>query len=457
MAGLLPKKSHLRSFLKCSDSFLFQYETPRLVTVRSARIGIIYRVVQACIISYLIGYVFVYTKSYQEFDLAESSVVSKIKGLMYARGLEGRKEIWDSIDFVVPAQESDAFFIATSMVLTVNQSQEACPEDPNVSRKGVWCETDADCTPGQPTPGGNGRKTGRCVNWDKEIKTCEVNAWCPTETDKTPKKPILHGLDSVTVLVKNHIAFPKFGIKRRNILDSINQTYLQSCRYNRDTDPLCPIFNVKDMIMYADEDVQEISTRGGILGFTISWNCNFDFDQEQCIPVYSFRRLDDKNAKIAKGWNFRTAHYYYDYNGTTRRDLVKLWGIRFVFNVNGRAGKFSPVNFLLNLGSGIGLLGIASVVCEFVLLNCVRSNDDLLEQKFTNLEQIKTVRRQSAVNLSSLNLRQLDGSNNASSARLDRLVDRDYLSVTSNHIYANTDYSATLPRRHPPIANADEI
>lgn len=51
-------------------------------------------------------YVYIYTKSYQEFDHAESSVVTKIKGLMYARGPEGRTDIWDSIDFVVPAQVS---------------------------------------------------------------------------------------------------------------------------------------------------------------------------------------------------------------------------------------------------------------------------------------------------------------------------------------------------------------
>lgn len=37
--------------------FWCRYETPRVVTVRSCKIGVIYRIVQLCIISYVIGYV----------------------------------------------------------------------------------------------------------------------------------------------------------------------------------------------------------------------------------------------------------------------------------------------------------------------------------------------------------------------------------------------------------------
>lgn len=51
-------------------------------------------------------YVFLYSKGYQEFEMAESSVVTKTKGLMYYTDLLGRKEIWDHLDFVVPSQAS---------------------------------------------------------------------------------------------------------------------------------------------------------------------------------------------------------------------------------------------------------------------------------------------------------------------------------------------------------------
>ena len=44
------------------------------------------------------------------------------------------------------------------------------------------------------------------------------------------------------------------------------------------------------------------------------------------------------------------------------RDLIKAVGIRFVLKVTGRAGKFSVVPLLLNLGSGVGLLAIVSTL-----------------------------------------------------------------------------------------------
>ena len=46
--------------------------------------------------------------------------------------------------------------------------------------------------------------------------------------------------------------------------------------------------------------------------------------------------------------------------GKPKRDLIKFWGVRFVFLVNGQAGKFCLVNFFMHIGSSIGLFGIVS-------------------------------------------------------------------------------------------------
>ena len=40
--------------------------------------------------------------------------------------------VWDVADYVVPPAENGAFFITTNVVLTPNQTQTACPEDPSV-------------------------------------------------------------------------------------------------------------------------------------------------------------------------------------------------------------------------------------------------------------------------------------------------------------------------------------
>ena len=45
--------------------------------------------------------------------------------------------------------------------------------------------------------------------------------------------------------------------------------------------------------------------QGGVIAINIHWDCNLDFDISNCRPKYSFSRLDDPEAKIAKGWNFR--------------------------------------------------------------------------------------------------------------------------------------------------------
>jgi len=45
--------------------------------------------------------------------------------------------------------------------------------------------------------------------------------------------------------------------------------------------------------------------QGGIVAINIHWDCNLDYSSEYCKPQYTFRRLDNRNAHIAKGWNFR--------------------------------------------------------------------------------------------------------------------------------------------------------
>ena len=68
-----------------------------------------------------------------------------------------------------------------------------------------------------------------------------------------------------------------------------------------------------------------------------------------CRPEYSFRRLDNPKSKIAPGWNFRHADYFSNNN----RTLFKSYGILFVVDVQGQAGKFNLIPFFLNVGAGL--------------------------------------------------------------------------------------------------------
>ncbi|PIO41052.1 hypothetical protein AB205_0158850 [Aquarana catesbeiana] len=51
------------------------------------------------------------------------------------------------------------------------------------------------------------------------------------------------------------------------------------------------------------------------------------------------------------------AKYYRDVNETDYRTLIKAYGIRFDIMVNGKAGKFNIIPTIINIGSGLALMG----------------------------------------------------------------------------------------------------
>lgn len=50
-----------------------------------------------------------------------------------------------------------------------------------------------------------------------------------------------------------------------------------------------------------------------------------------------------------------------NYHEENRRTLVKAYGIRFVVEVRGQGGKFNILPTLLNIGSGLALLGVVTL------------------------------------------------------------------------------------------------
>ena len=90
----------------------------------------------------------------------------------------------------------------------------------------------------------------------------------------------------------------------------------------------------------------------------------------------------DVILKIAPGLNYRRA----DYTGENRRTLYKTYGINFVVNVHGEAGKFSVIPTLLNLGAGLALLSITTVICDIIVLYCHKNRVYYKDKKFLNVD-----------------------------------------------------------------------
>ncbi|XP_035222015.1 P2X purinoceptor 4-like [Stegodyphus dumicola] len=369
---------------------LFEYYTPKIVLIRNIKVGVLYRIVQLAIISYIIGYAIIWNKGYQEFSTIESSVTTKVKGVVLTnfsqrefnpqiQNIDVYRRIWDTADYVVPPSENNAFFVITNIVITSNQTQGKCPEDPEV---GTLCQSDSDCRQGLSFITGNGVQTGKCVKSDinKTLNVCEIFAWCPVERDINPlkgKRALLAASKKFTVLIKNFVDFPKFKIKRRNIPDFKDVDTLKRCIYDPVKNPLCPIFVLEDIV---PGDYNDMAVKGAAIAIIIKWDCNFDFDASKCFPTYIFRRLDEK-FDIAPGLNFRFAHYY----GDSERTLYKAYGIKFLIMAQGRGGKFSIVPLLLNIGSGLGLLAVATILCDIVVLYVLKKKEVYKAIKFESV------------------------------------------------------------------------
>ncbi|XP_037531759.1 P2X purinoceptor 3a [Nematolebias whitei] len=355
----------------CVTGFL-TYETTKSVVVKSWSVGIINRVVQLVIITYFIGYVFLYEKAYQVSDTAiESSVITKVKG--YGK-LNNR--VMDVADYIYPPQGTGMFCILTRVIVTDNQFQGRCAE----SDRKFECETDAHCTPHIGSVISNGIITGLCHKSLNESKgTCEIEGWCPAENDQVKIEPMVE-FKGFTIFIKNSIRFPLFDVTRGNFPPTMN---IKNCS-NSEKDPFCPIFRVADVLKETQQDPTELAMKGGEIGINIQWQCNLDENIENCVPKYSFRRMDapfEKN-KVSTGYNFRYAKYYKTENGTEFRMLQKAYAVRFDVMVTGKAGKFSLVPTVINIVAALTSIGMGTVLCDIILLNCLNGADRYKAKKF---------------------------------------------------------------------------
>ena len=122
----------------------------------------------------------------------------------------------------------------------------------------------------------------------------------------------------------------------------------------------------------------ELATRGAVITIEIRWDCNLDFDfMTHCLPKYAFDILDNT------GWNFRHALYHEE----DRRTLVKAYGLKFLISVTGTARKFDITKTVVIIVTGLGLMGLANIMCDIVLLKSShRYRDEIAKKKFELIE-----------------------------------------------------------------------
>ncbi|XP_042138287.1 P2X purinoceptor 1 isoform X3 [Peromyscus maniculatus bairdii] len=334
-------------------------------------------------LSSLSRWVFVYEKGYQTSSGLISSVSVKLKGLAVTQ-LQGLgPQVWDVADYVFPAQGDSSFVVMTNFIVTPQQAQGYCAENP----EGGICQDDNGCTPGKAERKAQGIRSGKCVPFNSTVKTCEIFGWCPVEVDdKIPSPALLHEAENFTLFIKNSISFPRFKVNRRNLVEEVNGTYLKRCLFHKTLHPLCPVFSLGYVVRESGQDFRSLAEKGGVVGITIDWECDLDWHVRHCKPIYQFHGLyGEKN--LSPGFNFRFARHFVQ-NGTNRRHLFKVFGIRFDILVDGKAGKFDIIPTMTTIGSGIGIFGVATVLCDLLLLHILPKRHYYKQKKFKYAEDM---------------------------------------------------------------------
>lgn len=69
-----------KPIFKSFFTHFFTYSTARSAQINSYSVGIIYRIAQFIVLSYIIGYELIMNKGYQKFESVSSVVTTKVKG-----------------------------------------------------------------------------------------------------------------------------------------------------------------------------------------------------------------------------------------------------------------------------------------------------------------------------------------------------------------------------------------
>ncbi|UJR10316.1 hypothetical protein I4U23_014522 [Adineta vaga] len=330
-----------KTFVKALYGLSTEYETPKSVLIRSLSLTILLRVMQILLLVYSVLYLLLYEKGYQKQDTAIiSSTTLKVKGIGFIRSQHNK-----------------------TIIIDVAEAR---------------CKTDEDCVNKAVSSKASGRWTGRCLipptmnifnktsnSTKQSLGLCEYAGWCPPENDEVDSMYVNEFLN-FTIFIKNFIEFPIFRVKHKNMVDN-----LKACVFHPQFSPDCPIFSLGYILNQAENDSEERALMlryGGVVSVKLDWDCNLDRDVKLCKPEYTFVRLDVpfRDKPFSRGFNFRYASQW-KYLGSTQRTLTKAYGLRLIIAVSGKAGKFDLITLSLNIGSSVGIFGLAIVFCNILL------------------------------------------------------------------------------------------
>ncbi|XP_070204685.1 P2X purinoceptor 4-like [Littorina saxatilis] len=143
----------------------------------------------------------------------------------------------------------------------------------------------------------------------------------------------------------------------------MNDKELETCMFDpgHPRNKHCPVFKINTIVEETGHSFSSMVSEGGVIEIIIDWDCNFDCSDE-CLPTYSFHRLDRLENAPSRGFHLRYADHYADSTDQFFRTLYRAYGIRIIVSVHGSGRKFSKRVTAKTIGSGLSFFGIAAFI-----------------------------------------------------------------------------------------------
>merc|ERR1711994_972121 len=134
-----------------------------------------------------------------------------------------------------------------------------------------------------------------------------------------------------------------------------------------------------DILQGAGTNYSEAASKGAVIVCSISYHCDLDYSDDDCVPTFTFDRIDLDG--FSTGFNYR----YIRTNGHNNRVLIKLYGIRFVFTLDGTASRTDIVQLMISIGAGLGLLGTSRLICDTIMMYALPNREEYVKYKYNDV------------------------------------------------------------------------
>mmetsp|Transcript_24519 Transcript_24519/g.61722 ORF Transcript_24519/g.61722 Transcript_24519/m.61722 type:complete len:365 (+) Transcript_24519:394-1488(+) len=343
---------------------VFAYDTVKEVRVLDRRLGLVYYSVLNLILFYVLIYVFMIEKKYQDNEKSSGWVLARASGYAEEMIVGGRdKAAGLPIDLFDLSNEQNAAFLPTRILFSKSQENKNTNSDADFCASPLHtCKTPADCEIENPQL----QKGDTCTPEGK----CLRRQWCPAECD-----PVSDAACTTTQEIEvDPLAYEiRFGTSvhfHKFQMDVSTTEEKQRILYPKKK---ANTYKVKDLLRMANVDANKIAKHGALLLVTMLFDC--EMDDSACLSSVEAVNIDSKT-----GYNFARSVYYNE-GGVEKRDLVRYFGVRIAVQSIGEGAKRSFSMIVLQVSSAIALLAVARTAADFFLEKIVPERRHYLAQK----------------------------------------------------------------------------